>query len=400
MSLLHTKNDAMQTKTLQQDKKQDQCKDTDADADENWVPTFQEASPAENADAFNTQIGDNEHPEYTCEEREGEGQASPESGDRVRGSRWKSFCNHENNGGTGFQQNKNNSSILCANCGGVGHVYRTCSLPTTSFGVICYRWTVDTKTGQRTPQYLMVQRKDSLCFVEFVRGKYDLKNRRYIMQLFDRMTHVERHRISTSQFVDLWGGFWQNEQQNRGYTKEFHKAQEMFNILKQGYYVRCLTSNALDLVSLDTILQRTRCEHDEPEWGFPKGRRNINEKDLKCALREFREETGFDSSHVKLHTEVKPFEEVFTGCNKIRYRHVYYVAQLKQDSEPPLSGNGITDVVLNGDRAQMREISRVAWLTEGEILKRIRRPNSERRKIFKRVHLTVLTAPHLQRVYL
>ena len=29
-----------------------------------------------------------------------------------------------------------------------------------------------------------------------------------------------------------------------------------------------------------------------PEWGFPKGRRNLKERDRECAVREFSEETG------------------------------------------------------------------------------------------------------------
>ena len=31
----------------------------------------------------------------------------------------------------------------------------------------------------------------------------------------------------------------------------------------------------------------------EPEWEVPKGRRNLNESDIDCALREFTEETGY-----------------------------------------------------------------------------------------------------------
>ena len=36
---------------------------------------------------------------------------------------------------------------------------------------------------------------------------------------------------------------------------------------------------------------------DTPEWGFPKGRRNYQENDLTCGLREFEEETGYDKDN-------------------------------------------------------------------------------------------------------
>ena len=51
----------------------------------------------------------------------------------------------------------------------------------------------------------------------------------------------------------------------------------------------------------------------EPEWGFPKGRRNFMEKDYECALREFSEETGYDTNIIKNVNNLLPFEEIFTG---------------------------------------------------------------------------------------
>lgn len=54
--------------------------------------------------------------------------------------------------------NKRKSMIMCANCGGLGHVYRTCNHPTISYGFICYK--IVEELGKRFPVYLMVQRKD------------------------------------------------------------------------------------------------------------------------------------------------------------------------------------------------------------------------------------------------
>lgn len=41
------------------------------------------------------------------------------------------------------------------------------------------------------PMYLMVQRKDSVAYVEFIRGKYDLSNKTYIEKMFRNMTLEE-----------------------------------------------------------------------------------------------------------------------------------------------------------------------------------------------------------------
>ena len=57
----------------------------------------------------------------------------------------------------------------CNNCGGAGHAYHQCKLPISSFGIVAYRM-VDRGDGL-VPLYLMIRRKDSLGFFEFVRGK-------------------------------------------------------------------------------------------------------------------------------------------------------------------------------------------------------------------------------------
>ena len=41
------------------------------------------------------------------------------------------------------------------------------------------------------------------------------------------------------------------------------------------------------------------------EWEFPKGRRNYMETDIKCALREFQEETGISKESIKIINDRK-----------------------------------------------------------------------------------------------
>jgi 8-oxo-dGTP pyrophosphatase MutT (NUDIX family) len=51
----------------------------------------------------------------------------------------------------------------------------------------------------------------------------------------------------------------------------------------------------------------------EPEWGFPKGRRNYNEKDIDCALREFSEETGYSKYSLKNIENIQQFRRNIYG---------------------------------------------------------------------------------------
>ena len=112
----------------------------------------------------------------------------------------------------------------------------------------------------------------------------------------------------------------------------------------------------------------------EPEWGFPKGRRNYQEKDLACALREFEEETGCSKNSLKLIQNVLPIEELFTGSNYKSYKHLYYLATLKTFStETP--------------QFQKSEVSNIEWLTFAEANKKIRPYNYEKKEILKRVNI-------------
>ena len=51
-------------------------------------------------------------------------------------------------------------------------------------------------------KYLMIQRKDSLSFMEFIRGKYDTTNIDYIKKLLTNMTISERNMILNYKFED------------------------------------------------------------------------------------------------------------------------------------------------------------------------------------------------------
>jgi ADP-ribose pyrophosphatase YjhB (NUDIX family) len=302
------------------------------------------------------------------------------------------------------------ANIQCANCGGQGHVYRICNHPISSFGVICYR--VRGPLERRVPEYLVVQRKDSLCYVEFIRGKYSLPNRGYIAKLLSNMTQSERERIRTLEFDALWYGFWQTDQ-TRTFMKEYEQSKTRFNMLRSGYYLRAADTGEIVFWDMSTALAATTSGVGEPEFGFPKGRRNINESDLRCACREFREESGIDLSGVSIVPGVKPFEEVFTGSNRVRYRHVYYLAQLKEsgssapDSKTAQNGGLNADVGQTGGRSvdhsaapsnvllqveprQQKEIRALGWFGFDEVVKRIRAENVERREMFRRVHQWVV----------
>lgn len=271
----------------------------------------------------------------------------------------------------------NETKIQCANCGGIGHVYKKCNHPLISFGVICYR------ICNNNLEYLMVQRKDSLSYVEFLRGKYNLDHCGYIMKLFSNMTEYERDQIDKHDFVYLWKELWQSDD-CKSFQKEFKEytdAKNKFEKLKEGINIKSKKSDTY-FFDIKFILENTPCNLKEPEWGFPKGRRNINEDNVICAIREFKEETGINPANIMLLANCKPFEELFSGSNNVMYKHIYYLATCNKQAEK--------NQFNPKNKVQSREIKDMKWLTYDDAQRHILNQNMERKELFKRVNNTLL----------
>jgi 8-oxo-dGTP pyrophosphatase MutT (NUDIX family) len=118
-------------------------------------------------------------------------------------------------------------------------------------------------------------------------------------------------------------------------------------------------------------------EWDEPEWGFPKGRRNFKERDLECAIREFEEETGYPRHTLDLIKNLNPFEEIFTGSNLKSYKHRYFLAHMRYED------------TVNETNFQKSEIGQMKWFSYEEALLRIRPYNLERIELIKDIHCLI-----------
>lgn len=280
----------------------------------------------------------------------------------------------------------------CRNCGLVGHLYRDCPHPIMSFGLICYRLNKNNRI-----EYLMIQRKDSLSFMEFIRGKYSLTNVEYIKKLLSYMTFAERKVLETASFQDLWNIIWYQPHVTK-HSQEFSESKIKFDSLKHGFILKNDTVGATTtaaspapptntrgtLILLKNLLQQTNTVYAEPEWGFPKGRRKLKEEDVDCALREFCEESGFERGDIHIHTELKPLEEFFYGTNNILYRHVYYIARVVKNEDRVMTINP-------SNPHQAREVRKAQWFSYNEIMERIRTYNNERRNLFKEAHHIIHT---------
>ena len=122
----------------------------------------------------------------------------------------------------------------CKNCGNYGHYYRNCRMPILSYGILLFK-----KDDDGVDKLLMIERKDSLSYIEFLRGKYKtLENIVFIRLLIDRFSDNEKKKILNDEFDILWSNLWVNmETINQKIKNEYYRSKELFYKLKEGYYI-------------------------------------------------------------------------------------------------------------------------------------------------------------------
>ena len=94
-------------------------------------------------------------------------------------------------------------------------------------------------------------------------------------------------------------------------------------------------------IEINDYLKNKKSDYEMSEWEFPKGKKNKNEKNYECAMRELEEETNIKSTDYELIENVLPIIENFTGENDIRYRNIYYIGICKNIDNIRIDKNNI-----------------------------------------------------------
>jgi 8-oxo-dGTP pyrophosphatase MutT (NUDIX family) len=295
-----------------------------------------------------------------------------------------------------YEQKKNVLST-CLNCNKFGHEFRKCKEPTTSWGIILVKildgteiehkrqlqkpYDITNYTGVKINnvkdinmfnkyseliRFLLVQRKHSLGYVEFIRGRYIPSNIEGIIYLFQQMTKEEIKDIGNLSFDELWDKFWNNDFiKYPNIRKEFQDSKTKFTQLSEGKNVE---------LPLNFYVTKVKPLYENTEWGFPKGRKNRGETDEECAIREFCEETGYEKTDIRLITYVKPIVENIIGTNGISYRHIYFLAELLSNKLPNIDITKDTKNV---------EIGNIGLFTRDQATQLIREYHLEKKDIIE-----------------
>jgi 8-oxo-dGTP pyrophosphatase MutT (NUDIX family) len=245
---------------------------------------------------------------------------------------------------------------FCNNCNRNNHVYNNCRAPITSIGVIAFR------CGETGPEFLMIR------FVDFIRGKYSLNDEAYIQRIIDEMTLTEKSNLMRLTFDQLWRLLWGEYTRGSQYKNEEHVSFEKYRQVLGG-----IRTKDGRIKNLQQFIDESTTRWTETEWGFPKGRRNYNEKDLPCALRECLEETGYDITADNVIQNIAPFEEIFMGSDMKCYKQKYFLAMVDLDKKP----NKAHDIM---------EVGLMKWMSFEECIRAVRPYNLEKIGIVRKIN--------------
>jgi ADP-ribose pyrophosphatase YjhB (NUDIX family) len=280
---------------------------------------------------------------------------------------------------------------FCSNCGKYGHIKKTCKEPSISIGIIYINFDFNNSIKKKLLtncydidffnyshisslnkinnycdkiKFLMICRKHSLNYVEFIRGKYiindDINN---VLKMLELMSKKEVNNILSKSFDEMWNNLWKETSNYKIYKDEFNNSKEKFNKLMTNENIK--------------KIKQLNLEYDDPEWGFPKGRRNGLESNLDCAIREFKEETNINIEKNSI-SQIIPFSEVFKGSNNNTYKTIYYLGISEDNYELEI------DIDNN-------EVSKIEWLSYSEALEKIRPYYFTKKNIISKIMLLLIS---------
>jgi 8-oxo-dGTP pyrophosphatase MutT (NUDIX family) len=234
----------------------------------------------------------------------------------------------------------------CTNCQEKNHTFGECRMPVESHGVLGY------KLIKGEYHFLLVRRKDTMGYIDFLRGKY--RDTTSIKTLIEEMTTYEQEKIKTLDFEELWDGLWVNHF-SRPYVNEKRSAKASF-----------------DRLDKNALFGECGSRYTFPEYCIPKGRKNVNERPYDCGIREFIEETGLDRRDFEILQDSPGLVERFYASNGINYSHHYLLAEITSDEVPVLD---------DCNQLMMGEIGEIKYFTFQESINIFRKYDTGKRGV-------------------
>jgi 8-oxo-dGTP pyrophosphatase MutT (NUDIX family) len=216
-----------------------------------------------------------------------------------------------------------------------------------SYGMLLFR--KNPSTAQ--VELLLIQKRCTYAYSDFVNGRYS-KNDNSILNLLNYMTREEKIVILSLNFNYMWYHCYMYTSQlldehcetNFGFMKKKKKFTRMF-VADGGRRIRSLINKSRSKMRI---------------WDLPKGRKEQDEYDVNCAIREIKEEVDLGPKKYKFLWNMKPMHFTHEDCG-VRYYCKFYIGVV---TCPKVSRNDIKLNLLNPH--QTMEILSSKWVTKFE----------------------------------
>jgi 8-oxo-dGTP pyrophosphatase MutT (NUDIX family) len=246
---------------------------------------------------------------------------------------------------------------------------------TTSYGIILY---TQTRDGQIL--YFLGQRRDSISYTEFLR---DTLPSNLVEMHINMMSEEERDRclyyFKNSDFFTLWDDLWINHN-HKSFKTDYERCEASF-YCKMKEYLHLFESPETHRESTERSPENNRVENP---WAFFKGRKQLYESNIDCAMREFEEETTVSKKSLMVDDSLV-FSELYTGTDSKTYQTYYYVAYIPYQPkiEMKQTPEGIRKMRVSD------EIGSVLWVSYSQACKMLDDGSvgcNQRVKILKKVN--------------
>jgi 8-oxo-dGTP pyrophosphatase MutT (NUDIX family) len=220
-------------------------------------------------------------------------------------------------------------------------------------------------------EILLVKKRYTYHFFEFVFGRYKKNDTKNLMYLFNHMTYGEKICILNMKFAEMWYRVWLNNPEKSyfyGY-KQIKEGKISIEPTKKinrtpwkgiGCYFK--KKNKFESSFMKDSGKRLlnlidNSSNSETPWDIPKGHKFTNEQDLNAARREFEEETGIDPKNYTALWHVDPILMAYQ-TQGITYKHYYYLATPENIWNPKVSFKKYNQVL---------EVECIKWVSKENI---------------------------------
>jgi 8-oxo-dGTP pyrophosphatase MutT (NUDIX family) len=211
-------------------------------------------------------------------------------------------------------------------------------------------------------EILMIKKRFSYQFFNFVYGKYEKNNAAEMLELFNAMSCAEKIDILGLKFENMWYRIWLNKPMKRFDLADLYQnhSENPIHINKIALYNKkknIFEHNFVKNSGKDLKGFINQSSDSNVMWEIPKGGKNPNETNLDAAIREFTEETSIKCDKYKILYDITPIVEVIHDKG-ITYKHYYFVAASTKDIVPKINFRNY---------AQISEVEDIKWVSLSDV---------------------------------